>query len=372
MPGPRILHLYETCGPGGAEKMILDLVRGLPPDQYQSTVVLLVEGWLTERLREVGVEPIHLPPRGAFDPRTVLHLLRIVHSRKIDLIHAHEFFTNVLGCTVAKLAGIPVITTVHGKSYYTDRWRRRLAYRAVARYANVFVTVSDELKAFLADTLGIPPARMTTIHNGVNLGWHQPGLAEKATRSELGLAPGTPVVGAVGSLYPVKGHAYLLRALPEILEHHPDVTLLFVGKGDLRANLEAEARAAGLHEHVRFLGFRPGVTDLLATFDIFALPSVSEGLPLSLLEAMAMAKPVVASEVGGIPEVVLPGQTGLLVSPANPRSLAEAIVFLLDNPHLAKQIGQKARDHIACHFTLERMLERYQALYRACLRTSHA
>lgn len=372
MAPTRILHLYETCGPGGAEKMILDLVRGLPPNQYESTVVLLVEGWLTQRLREIGVEPIHPPRRGAFDPRTVLDLLRTVRSRGIQLIHSHEFFTNVLGCMVAKLANLPVITTVHGKSYYTDRGRRRLAYRAVARCADCFVTVSDDLKTFLAGALGIPPSRMTTVHNGVDPGQYLAADGHADKRAELGLPPDAVVLGAVGSLYPVKGHTYLLQALTRILPVHPQVTVVLVGRGDLRAELEAEVRTSGLQDHVRFLGFRPDVTDLLATFDIFVLPSVSEGLPLSLLEAMAMAKPVVASAVGGIPEVVLPGRTGLLVPPADPRALAEAILSLLDNAPLAKQIGQQARDHVAGHFTLARMLERYQTLYRACLGHSHA
>ncbi len=363
----RILHLYETCGPGGAEKVIVDIVRGLDPDKYHSTVVLLVEGWLTHQLKNAGVSPIHLPQRGAFDPRTVLELLRLVRNCRIDLIHAHEFFTNALGFLVATLARIPIIATVHGKSYYTDKSRRILAYRILARYADCFVSVSEDLENFLAKTIGIPASRITTVYNGIDLNQYAANGRSLEKRLELGLKATSPIVGTVGSLYPVKGHTYLLQALRDILKCHPETMLLLIGKGELQDVLRDEARAYGIYEQVRFLGFREDIKELLEIIDIFVLPSISEGLPLSLLEAMAMAKPVVATRVGGIPEVVIHGQTGLLVPPWNSRFLAEGILFLLRNSHVAKQMGGKGREQIAKMFTFKQTIARYEQLYSECM-----
>jgi len=361
------LHLYETCGPGGAESVILDLVRHLDPKKFKSTVALLVEGWLTDRLKEAGISPIHLVQRSAFDPRTILELWRVVQQRRIELIHAHEFYTNVVGFAVAKLAGIPFIATVHGKSYYPDRWRRILAYRIMARYANYVVAVSDDLGAFLMKNIGMDTARLITVPNGINL--DQYGYAEEPARCReaLGIERTARVIGAVGSLYAVKGHTYLLQAMRDIAVEHPDALLPLVGKGDLLGQLEAEAREYGIANQVRFLGFRDDVRDVLGVMDVFVLPSLSEGLPMSVLEAMAMARPIVAMAVGGVPEVITDGHTGLLVPPRNPAMLAERISFLLKNPEVAENLGRRARKRIATAYTLGHMVNRYQELYSGCL-----
>ncbi|MCI0557585.1 MAG: glycosyltransferase [Nitrososphaera sp.] len=357
-----VFHLIETSGPGGAEKMLISLAGNLDRSRYRSYACLLKDGWLNTQLQRLGIETILVPQRRSLDFRWLLRLSRVLKERSIRVMHAHEFAMNVYGSLLSKMTGIPIIATVHGKNYYWVKWRRRLAYKFVARQS-AMVAVSEDLKRFLREYVDIHPDNITVVHNGIDVQSYAVSDRAHATRKELGINGNQPVIGTVGNLYAVKGQMYLLKACSAVAKVFPNFVLLVAGRGDYLGSLEETARNIGIGANVKFLGFREDVPALLQTMDIFILPSISEGLPLSALEAMASGKPVVASNVGGIPEVVKDGVTGYLVSPKDPEALADKILLLLRHPELAVDLGRSGRKRVEDSFSLEKMVERYQSLY---------
>ncbi|MCI0529753.1 MAG: glycosyltransferase, partial [Nitrospira sp.] len=326
-----VLHLIETSGPGGAENVLISLVENLDRSRYRSLVCLLRDGWLKAQLQRRGIETIVSPQQRTLDVQWVFHLARLLRDRTIHVMHAHEFAMNVYGSLLSRMTGIPIVATVHGKNYYWSKWRRRLAYQFVARQS-LMVAVSEDIKWFLTERVSIYPARIITIRNGIDLHRYAVSDQQNTIRKKLGINGNQPVIGTVGNLYAVKGQAYLLRACAAVAKDFPDVVLLVAGRGEQLGSLKEEARSLGIGGNVRFLGFREDVPSLLQAMDVFVLPSVSEGLPLSILEAMALGKPVVASSVGGIPEIVKDGITGYLAPPKDPEALAEKILLLLHHP----------------------------------------
>jgi glycosyltransferase involved in cell wall biosynthesis len=360
------MHLSSTSGPGGAEVVVSCLAAHLDPTRFQATVGLFHPGFLADRCRQAGVRTRFVPIRGAFDVGWFHRAWRVVRQERVALVHAHEFTANTYGTAVARLAGIPLIATVHGKSYYPERLKRRAAYRLVSRMSTM-VAVSHDLKRFMVRQLGIAPDRIRVIHNGVEP--HvpaAPGDVERC-RAELGLRRDEQVVGTVASLYPVKGHTYLLEAVGAVLEACPRTTFLLIGQGELQRSLEAEARSRGYGGRVRFLGFRSDVSALLDLMDVFVLPSLSEGLSIALLEAMAAGVPVVATDVGGNGEIVLDGETGLLVPSRNAAALAGAVIRLLTDAGQATEFGRRGLRRVGEHFSLGAMSNEYTRLYEHCL-----
>jgi glycosyltransferase involved in cell wall biosynthesis len=280
-------------------------------------------------------------------------------------MHAHEFAMNTYGSIASAITRIPIITTVHGKNYYHDKWRRRLAYRFVSKQSRM-VAVSEDIKKFLIKEIGIKNGRITTIYNGINLNLYRPDNNQRyKVRKELGINNNQPLIGTIGNLYPVKGHTYLLKAMAIVKKMCPVIKLLITGRGRLLDELKREAIKLDIEKNVNFLGFREDIPSLLQAIDIFVLPSISEGLPLSALEAMACEKPVVATNVGGVPEVIINGKTGFLVSPWNSEALAEKILLLLRNKNMANHFGRAGRARVEKEFNLEIMIQRYQELYES-------
>ncbi len=367
MPAKTVLHLIETGGPGGAERMMVNLAAGLGPE-YFSEAALIRDSWIGMALRRRGI-PVTMLRDGSEGSFAILrNLVRLIRKRQVAILHTHEFFMNTVGLVASRLTGVPLLATVHGRNYYPDRFRRRIAYRLVGRFAERMVAVSEDVRRFLAERIGIPRIRMRVIPNGVALHEEPSQETVSALRRSLGLDQHSEVVGTIGSLYPVKGHSHLIHAAFHVIRRHPRVIFLIVGRGGLRETLEAQARHLGVAHQLRFLGQREDVRELLAVCDVFVLPSLSEGMPLSLLEAMAAGVPPVATRVGGMAEVIEDGKTGLLVPPADSNALAESIVILLEDRKLAKDIGKSAREVAASRFSLTRMVQAYQEIYRELFR----
>ena len=357
-----VLHLTETSDTGGAENMFISLVENLDKNRYKSIACLLGDGWLKVQLQRRGIETIVVPQRHSFDFPWLFQLTRLLRDRSIHVMHAHEFAMNVYGSILSKVTGIPIVTTVHGKNYYWEKWRRRLAYRFTARQSTM-VAVSEDLKQFLMQRVAIPAGNIRVVHNGID--FHHYGEMDRnnTIRRELGIDAKQPVIGTVGNLFAVKGQIYLLRACKSVAKTFPDFVLLVAGEGEELGSLEEEACNLGIRGNVKFLGFREDVPALLQTMDVFVLPSLSEGLPLSVLEAFALQKPVVATNVGGIPEIVRDEATGYLVPPKSPEALAVRIIGLLRDPQKAAKIGQAGRERVEEAFGLEQMVQKYQSLY---------
>ncbi len=362
-----ILHLIETSGPGGAEKMLISLVDHLDKASYRSVVCLLKDGWLRDQFQRRGVDTFIHPLNRSFDIGWLRKFVGFVKKHRIDLMHSHEFAMNTYGSIASVLSGVPIVTTVHGKSYYWKYLRRRMAYRFVSRQSKM-VAVSEDIARGLCQAVGIRPDRIRTIYNGIEIDLFHPNQRmREQIRRELQVTDEQSVIGAIGNLYPVKGHTYLVRAAAAVIRMVPNAVFFIAGRGHLLESLQAEARELGVENKIRFLGFRDDVPALLQAMDIFVLPSLSEGLPLSALEAMASGKPVVATRVGGVPEVVVDGETGFLTAPEDADELAEKLVCLLRTPCLAHQLGANGQEIVKERFSLDRMVKNYERLYQDVL-----
>jgi len=274
---------------------------------------------------------------------------------RVQLIHTHLSTASLLGSWAARLAGIPSLATVHG-----------LNTRTCFNWSSAIIAVSNAVKQHLV-AQGLSPDRITVIHNGVDLRAIARAPGRAATlRAQWGLPEHGPILVTVGRLAPQKGHRYLLEAVRLLLrdERWSDVRLLIVGTGSLLPRLRQEAEEQGLSGRVAFCGFHRDVLPFLAVADIFVLPSVQEGLSLSALEAMALGKPVVACRVGGTPEVVVDGETGLLVAPADPGELARALGWLMVNREEAQAMGRAGQRRVKEAFDLEQMVSRIEGIYR--------
>jgi glycosyltransferase involved in cell wall biosynthesis len=269
----------------------------------------------------------------------------------------------VYGTAAARLAGCGHVVTMHGNQVMTSRWRRRAALRLAFRFSDAVVAVSVDTKRHLDDRLGLQPDVVQVVANGVFV---PPGDRDRIRR-ELGIRPGELLVMASGSLVERKGHAVLIRALAGLDPALP-WRLAIAGQGQERPVLEQLIGVLGVADRVQILGFRDDMPDVLAATDICAMPSLWEGLPLALLEAMAAGKPIVASETSGIPEAMTSGQDGLLTPPGDVDALGAALDQLLRDPALRARLGTAAAARAAAEFSLDAMVTAYEALYVAARR----
>ena len=364
-----ILFLSTSSGPGGAERVISNLAASLDPARYRAVLCLFRPGWIQERSENRGVHTHIIPTRGMTDWRWAFRFRRLLADENVDLIHAHEFDANVQGAFVAAISGIPLVATVHGKHYFWEKLRRRLAYRWVSRQATM-VAVSEDLKQFILEKVGVSSNRITVLYNGVDLPRPPSPTDIDACRNELHLPEGDQVVGVVGNLYPVKGHQYLIEGIPEVLEKCPNTSFIFAGRGQLETELKDQVHRLGLDGRVHFLGLRQDIPSILALLDVFVLPSLSEGLSMAILEAMMAGKPVIATRVGGNPEIVLDGETGFLVPPKDSQALAASLITLLMNRDHALQLAERGKHRAEGQFSLRTMVSAYQSLYDKCLHSS--
>jgi glycosyltransferase involved in cell wall biosynthesis len=269
----------------------------------------------------------------------------------------------VYGGWAAWRAGIPHVITMHGGRYYASRLRRRVALRAAVALSAATVAVSSPLAQAISDDLGVKRSRILMVPNGVRY-----VAPERVTlRDELGLHADDRLIVAVGNLYPVKGHQHLLDALALVATKFPRLHVAIAGRGELEDMLRSRAADFNLTDRVHLLGLRSDIPAILAAGDVFALPSLSEGLPLALIEAMFAARPIVATDVGEVRVALNAGQAGVLVEPGNVHAFASALEALLADPAHAKALGEQAATHARVHYSLPRMVGRYAHLYEQAL-----
>ena len=357
----RIGLSIETDAPGGAETMLLQLARELLARGHM--VVAFGpsggEGWLTARFADMGIDRMFIRTRGYMGTsKMVRELAAHLREQRLDVLHSHELTMSVLGALATRVVGCRHVMTMHGGSYYSAELRRLMALRVAAGLSDHTVAVSKSLRSILGDTLRLSSHAMAVVHNGVTV---RTGSGD-VIRSELGVAPGEILVVAVGNLYPVKGHAVLVDALSMVpCDARPVVAV--AGTGSEEARLRDRIRTRGVENHVRLLGYRSDVPDLLAAADVYVMPSLSEGLPMAMIEAMLAGRPVLASDVGGIPELIPSAEFGVLVPPGDPTALKDALIRLAAAPELRARLGEAARRRAAAEFTAAAMAEQYLCLY---------
>lgn len=367
----KLLQMIETTGPGGAETVMLSIVRGLDPSQFDSLVVVTGKGWLLEQLQRHNARVVVIPDRGSFDWRFVLRALQLVHSEQVDLIHSHLDGMNFYATLVGILSFRPVIVTYHGVIEGWDRrsFRNRLKNFIIRHFARRIVVVSDYLSRQLSAVWRLPQRKLTRIYNGVDFSSLEVSENREAIKEELGIPPGSVVIGAVGNIRPAKGYEHFLDAAKLVVDSVPNARFVIVGegKGKLLQSLKEKIAALALGEYVMMTGFRSDIPRLLLAMDIFVLSSTTEGLSIATIEAMAMSKPVVVTDCGGPTEIVTDGQTGFVVPVGEPEAMAERIIQLVNNGNLAQELGRRAQEEVHRRFSLQRNIVEYERLYKSIL-----
>lgn len=357
-----ILHLIETGGPGGAEQMLLRLADEYSRRGLAQMVCLRKEGWLAGEVRRRGI-PLEVKPLGRLPDLAWLRELRtLARTRGVAAIHAHEFAMNVQGALLAKWLCIPSVGTVHGKGYYADKWVRRLTYRAASRLTSL-VAVSEDIRSNLITLVGVKPQRVTVIPNGVDTERFRFDAEKRSLiRSSLGVRDDQLLLGTVGSYYPVKGHRFLVDAVGKLTPLFPELQLVMAGQGPLAEALRKQADERGLGERVRVIGYVEDTAGFLSALDIFIMPSLSEGQPLALLEAAANGRCIVATDVGGIPEIIANGVSGIIVSAGDADALADAVALLAADPDRRRGLAAGALAAVQGGWSIRRTADRYLAL----------
>jgi glycosyltransferase involved in cell wall biosynthesis len=368
----RVCMVVNNLDVGGLEKVVLSLLRHLPPGEVECSLVCLSgPGRLFEQVAlpaerrlvldkspEVGLaERLRLPAQ-------LLRIRRFLRAQRVDVVHAHNLAPLLYGGLAARLLGPgrPVVVYSEHNQIYRAGERARRRFVGYVRLADEVVAVSHDLRRTLVETLRVSP-RVRVLHNGIDPRAFA-GAEASAVRRELGGAGGEFLVGTAVVLSEQKGIRYLLEAVRLVRAADPTVRFVVAGDGPLRAELEELARTLGVSDGVRFLGYRSDVPSLIAALDAYVLPSLWEGLPLALLEALASGKPIVATTVGGNPEVVVDGENGRLVPPRDPEALARAVLALRNDPALRERMRENNLARFARQFSVGSMVAGHVGLYR--------
>ena len=368
----KILHLIDSFSVGGAEQLLLNLAQRMDKSRFELHLIGLStfnRNCLQPQFERTSL-PVHvIGTRHFYDLRAALWLIRYIKQQRIELVHTHLDYADVLGRVVGALMRRPVVSTLHNQpaQFDQERFDRRWAQQISARFSNVhLVALSARLRTQFSEQWHIPAHRITAIYNGIAL---EPYLAipPPARHRSVGLPL---VITTIGRLDEQKGQQYLLEAATLVLAQHPQTRFQIVGQGPLKPHLQAQAETLGIADSVTLLGLRHDIPAILAQSDVFVLPSRREGMPLVIVEAMAAARPIVLTNVGGNSELVAHGQHGLLVPPNDSTALATALLRLADDPNLAATLGAAARERAKQHFDIALVVARYAALYEAMLASS--
>jgi L-malate glycosyltransferase len=347
---------------GGGELSLMDLLRGLDRDRWAPVLVVPEEGDVAAQARDLDL-PVHvvpLPPLrrpGAASLRSASALIRLARAVDAALVHANGSRAMAYAGLAGRLAGRPAVW--HVRIADSDG----LVDRALGALATVVIATSRAV----ARRFSWAPAKIRLVPNGVDLKRFAPRPSSGALRARLEVPPSTPVAVSIGRHVAEKGYRHLVDAAALVEGTKPGVHWILVGDGELRSELESQARRLGLASRVHFTGWRDDVADVLALADVFVLPSESEGFGRVLVEAMAMSRAVVATAVGGIPDIVLDGETGLLVEPANPVALAGAVRALLADPARAARLGAAGRARAESTFSLGAHVDAVERVYAEVL-----
>ena len=359
------LHIDTARTWRGGQNQVLVTVLGLRALGHRTVLVAHSGGELRQRAAE-GLDLIPLAPRTEMDLGAAWRLSRVIRQLRPDIVHAHDPH----GVAMAALALSMSTQVAKPPLVASRRVDFRLRGSALSRWkyrqVNCFICASDAIRQLLiAD--GVPEACVVTVHEGIDPGRVAAAPAARL-HEELWLPHEAPLVGNVAALVPHKGQRHLIEAAALVVRQEPDARFIIAGEGELRPALERQIKEHHLEKHVLLVGFRPDVLSVHKAFDIFVLSSVTEGLGTSLLDAMAAARPIVATRTGGIPEVVVDGETGLLVPPRDHQAMADAIARLLNDHELRHRMGDAGLSRVRQKFSAERMVQSTLRVYQTMLK----
>ena len=365
-----IVHVVDSLERGGMERVVVDLATAQLATGHTVRVFSInqTEGLLPE-LRDAGVDVIVGGKRRSFDIAVLRRLRRLVMAARADVVHAHNFSPAYYAAVaLLGLRGPVLVATCHDMGTRLVDPKLRLYYRFALTRTRLVAMVSRQVRDRYLESGLVDAARARTIINGIPVErFRASPERRRAARRALGVDEATPVIGCVGRLVPIKNHRLLLDAMPALVAAYPRLCLVLVGTGGLEHVLREQVAALGLDGHVRFAGERGDVAALLPSFDIFALTSLSEGLSIALLEACAAGLAIVATAVGGNPQIITPEVTGLLVPSDDVDSLRRALADLLDDPARRARLGTAAAEWAGANASMQAFVAGYERFYRDAL-----
>jgi len=358
----RILHLITELEPGGAENLLLNICRGLDKEKFDLIVGYISgPGTLANQIRRTGVRVVDLTHRGKIDPFLLFRLIFLMRKERVKIVHTHLVHASIVGRVTAKLAGVKILVATRHYAY--DLKEKSFTYwleRKLAGLNRMTIAISKAVRDYLIIKENYDCKKVTVIYNTVDLRLFDLNMVkESVTNSDNYL------IGSVGRLHPQKGHSILIQSMSAVIREFRKTQLLIIGSGSLRMELENLARNLKVSDHVTFLGLKSPleVIEILRGVNLFVLASNWEGFGIAVIEAMASSKPVVATAVEGLHEVIEDGRTGFLVPPGDPQALAEKVIYLLKNRDLSIEMGKEGRKRVEALFSLDNMIVKLERLY---------
>jgi glycosyltransferase involved in cell wall biosynthesis len=382
MPKIRVLNIITRLERGGAPQALLETIRHMSSDiqidlatgQADDTHLDLTQEVIDSGMPLILVPTMRRSPHPIRDWRALCHLIRIIRAGNYDIVHTHTSKAGFLGRIAARYCKIPaVVHSPHGtvlEGYFSSVVTKIYAYleRLTAPLAQYIICLTTrEIDQYIAAKIG-QRKQYTVIYNGINIAmFSKMTQTRQDVRNSLHLTSDSIVCITVGRLVPVKGQIDLINAFPKVVAEHSNTHLLIVGEGELREELENHVHKLGLSQNIHFLGWRSDIPNLLGASDVFVLPSLNEGLGLVLIEAMAQRLPAIATLVGGVPEVVEDGKTGLLVPAQSPDALAQAMNQLISSPTQRAKMGEAGYQRAITVFSIESTVEKTENIYRTLM-----
>lgn len=366
-----ILHTIDTTGPGGAETVFIDLATRLPRDKYRSVVVIRGKGWVYDELRRRGVNPILVDAKGSFNWRYLSGLHRIIRQEKIDLVQSHLLGSNVYCSLAGLITRIPVVSTFHGSVDIGANERLKgLKFRAINIGSQCVIAVSAGLREDIISRTSVNAKKIKIVYNGIHSSGFQCPHSD-SLRQKYGWSDRDLIIGSLGNIRPAKGYNILLQAAALLSQQKRSCRFVIAGQPDKKGLYQAllkQRDELGLKEQVRFLGFLDDPAEFLVNLDLFLSSSISEGLPLSAIQAMAAQVPLLATRCGGYEELISNRENGWLVEVGNPVAIADAIGLLAEKPEIRIEMAKKARKHALEIFDSHVMLCAYEQIYDRLMR----
>jgi glycosyltransferase involved in cell wall biosynthesis len=339
----KVLHFITGLDVGGAENLLLSFCKNLKSEKYQIDVCYLKgNGTLKEKFEEMGIRVFDLT-KSKFLLTRIIKFYKLLKTNRYGILHLHLFHSIIIGRFLGRLAKIPqIITSEHNTSNFKKNILILWLYRFTLSFNSQIIAISEAVKNIIVSKTRISPDRISVVYDAIDFSEFDCNSGTEDIKTALNIRGRSPVVGSIGRLDIRKGYKYLIAALPDLIKRYPSIVLVIVGEGEQREELMQEAARHNVQPYIIFTGYQSGISKYLAIFDVFVLPSLEEGLSISIIEAMAMKKKIAASDTGGIPELIEDGKEGVLFPKGNPSAIVNAVEFILNNKKKADAMSEAA------------------------------
>ncbi|MBU0533620.1 MAG: glycosyltransferase [Candidatus Omnitrophica bacterium] len=361
-----VLRVVSNLGTGGVQRRLGSLLPYINKEKFNITVCAFKDGPLKNTLVEKGYKVFIIKRMFKFDLICIIRLFKLIKQEKIQIVHTHTHKPNTTARIAAILARAPIIIA---NEHNVDEWKnafQKLIDCFLCRFTDIIIVVSMGVQKFCQST-GIPFCKFRLIYNGVEVDKFKNKKFRDTKRKELDIDENTCVIGTVGRIHPQKGHEFLIQVVEKLLAEHQSLIFLIIGEGYLKEEFIRKVKSLNLSKNILFLGEREDIPELLSCMDIFVLPSIREGFPNTILEAMASSLPVVATDVGGVRELIIPDETGFIVPPADISALHESLAKLIKDKDLRIKMGNTGFERVK-EFSIEKMAKETEDLYQELIK----